>query len=94
MHHGGRAQPPRLLQEHPVLQGQQAPLGVDAVGEGGEVAHVGQGGRQFPAGDEGIGVAVGVNLPLRGVGPGDDQNLALPEARQAVEKIVVPVELA
>ena len=64
-----------LPQQLPVVQGQQAAAGVDAVGEGGQLAHVGQGGAQQGPLYEGVGVAVCVGSTQLLVGVGDHQPL-------------------
>ena len=93
MHQRPGPQPPGLLQQHAVLQGQQAALGVDAVGEGGQAAHIGQDRRQLPALDIGVGVAVGEGLPQLHLVVGDDQTLPGPDLRLAQQAVVVAVEL-
>ena len=63
-------------QQGVVLQGQQAAVGGDAVGEGGQVGHIGELRREQGAVDIGIGVAVERSGTQLFIKIGDHQVLA------------------
>lgn len=90
VHHRAGAVGPGGGEHGAVVQGQQAALGIDAVGKGGHIGEIGQLGLQQPRVDEGIGVAIeggGSDLLIK---IGDCQKLS---RRQGVSSAQGPVVL-
>ena len=92
VHQRPRTQPGRLLQDHAVPQVQQTPLGSDAVGKRGDIAHIRELGAQKLPGDEGVGVAVGVGAPQLLSLVGDHQPLPGPDEGLSPQAVIAAVE--
>ena len=90
VHHRLRPPFPGRRQHRFVVQGQEAPLRRNAIGEGGQGGKIGQLLRQQLRGDKGVGIAVEHTLPQFFIKVGNHQRLALRQRLPAAQLPIVP----